>query len=137
MASRNTQLSQKQDGDYKHVEIKEVFNPFPDGNQLEQLNKLGPEYLERVFNYFEKEQDHRHSINKEEQKEVWTYRMRQDRKFFRGQIFAFILIILLMGLGTTLLFYDKNLAGLSIIFSGVIAAALGFIGKFKKTETTT
>ena len=103
--------------------------PFPPASELEHYESIYSGFTEKLMERYIKQSEHRMTL---ENKVVDS----GIKNSARGQVFAFILSIITIGIGAFLLFLNKDIYGIATII-GALATLLGvFIygNKSKKDE---
>ncbi len=95
--------------------------PIPSGAELQRYESVMPGAADRIFKMAETNQTHRHAI---EAKVVDGNVTSQAR----GQLFAFILSLVIVAAGGVLLYLGKTSTGLWLILGDVSVIATVFIG---------
>jgi uncharacterized membrane protein len=93
--------------------------PYPTPEELEQYERIHPGFTERTLNLTERETTHRHDI---ERKQVEG----PLRIAARGQLFAFVILLVLAGGGVAGTLTGHSVEGLAAIGT----AAAGIVGAF-------
>ena len=104
-------------------------SPLPPAAELERYEVIYPGFAERLMNRYEKQSDHRMAL---ETKVVES----GIKNSARGQVFAFILASMTIGIGAFLIYQNKDILGIASIL-GSLATLVGvFIygNKSKKDE---
>jgi len=86
--------------------------PLPAPQTLEAYAKIIPNGAERIMAMAEKEQEFRHELTK-------TINTRNINIESRGQIFGFILSVIIIGSGVYLTATDKQTTGLVAVIGGI------------------
>jgi len=86
------------------AQVKAHRGPLPSPEVLEKYKELSPRAIDWIFESATKEQNHRHWCDKEP--------LRQSK---RGQTFAFVLAVLVILVGSLLIYLDKSAEGLATI----------------------
>ncbi len=103
------------------VEVhKTFFGPLPPPETLEDYNRVVPGLAERIISMTERQQEHRMTLEK-------TVVGSQQKQSNRGQLFAFILTILLISCGFFLSYTGHTAAGVTIFSTTIIGVAATFI----------
>jgi uncharacterized membrane protein len=110
MSERKLSVTGSRDADRAEFSIQELHNPFPDANTLAQLEQAHAGAAERVLLYFEKEQVHRHSQDKDGFE--LTKRELELNKVRTSQRYAVELVSI--GAAFLLYFFVLALAGFSL-----------------------
>lgn len=110
-------------------------SPLPSAEILERYAKLIPDAPERFLKLVEKEQDHRFVTEDkitDTNKEIAKGKLAQIK---RGQVFGFILALIILGLGTLFVFTGHDTIAY-ILFVMSLASVIGiFVGKGKDNST--
>ena len=104
-------------------------SPLPPAAELERYEAVYPGFAERLMTRYEKQSDHRMSL---ETKVIDS----GIKNSARGQVFAFLLAIMTIGIGAFLIYLNKDILGIAAIL-GALATLVGvFIygNKSKKDE---
>jgi len=103
------------EGDEITFEMFSSFRgPMPPPEMLAHYNQIHPGFADAMLTDFVEQGKHRRSL---EEKAV-TDQLKESR---RGQVFAFILSLIIIGVGSALIFYNEKLAlGLSVIFGNLV-----------------
>lgn len=111
-------------------------SPLPSAEILEQYAKLIPDAPERFLKLVEKEQDHRFITEDtitDTNKEIAKGKLAQIK---RGQVFGFILALIILGLGTLFVFTGHDTIAY-VLFVMSLASVIGiFVGKGKDNPTS-
>jgi uncharacterized membrane protein len=108
-------------------EIHSYSGDFPDADELVKLDGAHPGTIERVLDYMDREQAHRHQMQ-----DTWTEQEREHmmeamRLFARGQVMMFLLAGGAIAGGIVLALVDAPAAGLAAIVVALASLALAFI----------
>lgn len=104
-------------------------SPFPPAAELEHYESIYPGFSEKLMERYIKQSDHRMSL---ESKVVDS----GIRNSARGQIFAFVLAMVTIIIGASLIFFNKDAVGIAAIL-GALATLVGIFiygNKSKKDE---
>ncbi|MBR4791801.1 MAG: DUF2335 domain-containing protein [Treponema sp.] len=104
-------------------------SPLPPAAELERYEKIYPGFAERLMVRYEKQSDHRMEL---ETKVIES----GIKNSARGQVFAFLLSAMTIGVGAFLIYRNKDILGIAAVLSA-LATLLGvFIygNKSKKDE---
>ena len=99
----------------------------PPPKELKEYEEILPGITERLLAVFEKQQEHRFSLEKNA---VFT----GSKRTLRGQIFAFILGAITIAGGLFLIIKDKNVQGYSLIVGSTATLAGVFIYGKRQNE---
>lgn len=97
------------------------ISPIPTADQLARYGEVRDDFPDRIMRMAENNQAHRHQL---ESRVVGG----NVRAQLLGQIFAFVISLALIGLGSWLVANDKTCIGLWLIFGDVGTVAAIFIG---------
>lgn len=86
------------------AQVRSHRGPLPSPEVLEKYKEISPRAIDWIFESATKEQNHRHWCDKEP--------LRQSK---RGQTFAFSLAVLVIVVGSILIYLDKSAEGLATI----------------------
>lgn len=114
-----------------HLLMVEQFSgPLPRPQDLAKYDETLPGAAERILVMAEKEQSHRHEMDREEARQT-DYALKADvSTIFRGQIFTFILIGFLVTATVVLLVMGLNVAAfLTFAGAAVTTLAAGIMGR--------
>ncbi|AOZ99605.1 DUF2335 domain-containing protein [Flavobacterium commune] len=112
------------------VSFKHHSGPLPDPETLTQYNQIITDGANRIMLMAEKQQNHRIEL----EKQAVTSQLSQSKK---GQIFGFIITLLIVGCGTYLAVNGHEKTGIVLIGTTLVALAGIFVlGKFKKEKST-
>ena len=89
----------------KEVSQEIYSGPLPHPDHLKKYDEIYPGAAQIILSSFEKQSDHRRAL----EKKVINSNIKNERI---GQIFAFILAILVIWIGGFLIYLGKNIAGL-------------------------
>ncbi len=119
----------------KQLEIEHSYNPFPDVDDIERINKINPDLVVKMFNYLDKEQDFRHEQSDKKNEAIISEVNTSNFTKKLGMFFAFILFMTAMLISGYLILQDKIVTG-SIFFGAVLLAAVGLFitGKVQRLE---
>lgn len=106
---------------HQRIEISQTSGPIPCAAELEKYQILYPKAAEVIFTEMEKEQNHRHSLEKSDSS--------RDTK---GQIFAFILALFVFSIGGFLVYSGSPTAGTIICGANLVTIVLAFISNKAK-----
>jgi uncharacterized membrane protein len=106
--------------------------PLPPPETLEAFNRVHPDAAEIILESFRLEGEHRRAQEEKKLQAQVDDLVREGKLASRGQIFAFILGIVAMGLGAWLTFADHEAVGAAMI--GV--PVLTFAGMFIKNRVS-
>jgi uncharacterized membrane protein len=119
--------------------VKQEIHPYGEGlsdaDQLVKLDAAHPGTIERVLDYRDREQSHRHQMQN-----AWIDREREQiaeaaRLFARAQMMTFLIAGGAIGGGTGLALLDAPAFGLAVIVLALARLALAFIwGKTRNGE---
>jgi uncharacterized membrane protein len=99
---------------------KSFCGPLPSPEALEDYNRVVPGLADRIVSMTEGQQKHRMTL----ESSMATSQQKQSQ---RGQIFAFLLTILLITCGGILAFTNHTAAGVTIFSTTIIGVAATFI----------
>lgn len=106
----------------------ELFRgPMPSPAIMEKYERLHPGATKFFFDQFQKQTEHRQSI----EKIVITGNVVSTG---RGQWMAFVLFLLVLGVGTALILMDKEVTGFILAIAGLMAELALFFYRRKKTD---
>lgn len=88
-------------------------SPFPSGETVRALERALPGAGDRAFQMAEREQAHRHMLERREQEAFW-------RGASRSQAFLFVIVVAMLGLGVLLVLKDQGTIGISMIVSDLL-----------------
>ncbi|MDQ3313582.1 MAG: DUF2335 domain-containing protein [Verrucomicrobiota bacterium] len=121
-------LRQEQFAIEQRFEGKFFSGPLPPSEELKAYADISPQFPERIFSMAEKEQSHRHGLEQRRMgAQIWLNKA--------GQIFGFVLAVLIMGLAGALLFYDKKVEGLISLAAGLGTLIGPFIYRVRRERT--
>lgn len=110
--SEQMAIKQEQFAIEQRFESRFFSGPLPPSEELKAYAEIAPQFPERIFSMAEKEQEHRHHIEKQRVRaQIWITGS--------GQIFGFLLALLIISLAGVLLFYDKKIEGLLSLAAGL------------------
>ncbi len=118
------------------MQVQESFSgPIPHPIILKGYKELVPDAPERIMQMAEQEQQHRHLVEIEMLKQnKQNIEISADANK-RSQIFAFVLVIFLISVGTIFAFMELVAVSVTIFGSTLVAVAAVFIaGKHKNKE---
>ena len=108
--------------------------PIPPPVLLKEYNAIDPSFAERIMLMAEREQTHKINIDNANialQKETAKSRHKiittQGNQILRGQIFGFVIAVLILVLAFVLIFYNYPLTGFSLIILDVAAIISAFM----------
>lgn len=113
------------------VDIQQEIHTYsaglPDADQLVKLDAAHPGTIERVLDYMDREQSHRHQTQN-----AWADRESEQlaeatRLFARAQMMMFVLAGGAIGGGIVLALRDAPASGLAVVVIAVASLALAFI----------
>ena len=87
---------------------------------MEEYNKVIPDFAERLLENFEKQSTHRMDLEKQAVR-------RGFNQSGTGQIFAFILALLIIGAGVAIILSGYEIPGTIVIGIDIIALLIAFI----------
>lgn len=126
--SEQIALRQEQFAIEQRFESRFFSGPLPPSEELKAYAEISPQFPERIFSMAEKEQDHRHDLEKRRTgAQIWITGS--------GQIFGFVLALLIIGLAGTLLFYDKKIEGLISLAAGLGTLIGPFIYRVRRDRS--
>lgn len=102
-----------------HQSLEYRSGPLPSAQELGEYEEVHPGFTDRILALTERETDHR--IAQEAKQTDATIRLAG-----RGQIFAFVIVLLLVGGGIAAILTGHSVAG----FSGLVLAAATLVGAF-------
>lgn len=112
------------------VSIKHHSGPLPDAETLTQYDSVIPNGADRIMTMAEKQQDHRIDL----EKLAVSSQLSQSRT---GQIFGFIISLVIIACGTYLAMNGHEKTGMVLIGTTLVALAGIFVlGKFTKSKST-
>ena len=82
-------------------------NLIPSPQELEQYKAVDPRFVEYFYNTAEKEQAHRHEMDKAKMKIIRKTESRAERINLWGMVFAFLSIVVCMGVSAWALYLDR------------------------------
>jgi uncharacterized membrane protein len=94
--------------------------PIPSARELLRYKDVDPDAPRIILAEFRAESAHRRKLE-------WEIVTRENRRADRGQIFALAVLVLGFLIGGTLVYFDHDIAGTSIIGADLIAAAALFL----------
>ncbi len=106
---------------HQRIEISQTSGPIPSASELERYQNLYPRAAEIIFTEMEKEQSHRHLLEK-----------RDSGRDSKGQIFAFILALFVFSIGGFLVYSGSPTAGTIICGANLVTIVLAFISNKSK-----
>ena len=92
----------------------------PPPKELKEYEEILPGITERLLTAFEKQQEHRFALEKNA---VFT----GSKRALRGQFFAFILCLLIIGTGFYLILKGKNIQGYGMVITALATLVTSFI----------
>ena len=123
-------LEQKREIVKTVVSFKHHSGPLPDPETLNQYNSIISDGANRIMVMAEKQQNHRIEL----EKKAVSSQLSQAKK---GQIFGFIITLVIVGCGTYLALNGHEKTGIILIGTTLVALAGIFVlGKFKKEKST-
>lgn len=126
--SEEMALRQEQFAIEQRFESQFFSGPLPPSSELKAYAEIAPQFPERIFSMAEKEQAHRHDIEKRRTRaQIWITGS--------GQIFGFLLALLIIGLAGGLLFYDKKIEGLISLAAGLGTLIGPFIYRVRRDRS--
>lgn len=79
----------------------------PSPQELEQYKAVDPRFLDYFFDAAKKEQAHRHEMDKQKMKVIRKSESRTERINWWGMFFAFLSIVVCMGVASWALYLDR------------------------------
>jgi len=112
------------------ISFKHHSGPLPDPETLNQYNEIISDGANRIMIMAEKQQNHRIEL----EKKAVSSQLSQAKK---GQIFGFVITLLIVGCGTHLALNGHEKTGIVLIGTTLVALAGIFVlGKFRKEKST-
>ncbi|MBD3270668.1 DUF2335 domain-containing protein [Candidatus Peregrinibacteria bacterium] len=129
MAKKKKQKNKKHHKDQRSITaVAASFSgPLPPPSILHGYENIQPGFAERIIKMAESQAEHRQGL----EKSVVNSNIENERK---GMWFAFILTIVLMGLGFYLIIDDKSTAGYFAVFGPVVFHTSNFIYNKRREE---
>lgn len=125
MSKKSRQLAERRQGEVRAtrtVSTAQLYSgPIPPAGQLAQYEDVLPGLADRIVGMAERNAAHRHSL----EKAVVEGNVRAQA---RGQVCAFILALVVLGVGCWLLIEGKTGLGLWLMLGDVLALAGVFLG---------
>lgn len=113
----------------QQVSLKVQQGPLPSPEILKQYEEIHPGATDRIFKLTEKESEHRRQI------EMQALKVNGQSLLF-GQILSFILLTLVIGAGTFLIYSGKFLVvGGGMVATALIPFVVAFLRSLFKTES--
>jgi len=111
------------------ITFDDSFLPSP--NDLREYKEINPEIVKLLIDASKNEQAHRHFIDKQKMRAINKDSSSMHNINILGMIFAFLIMVLGLGLSTYLIYLDKILTG--TIFGGatIVMAAATFLNHVK------
>jgi len=109
------------------LQAKHFEGPLPPPEQLKQYEEVSPGFAERIVQMAEKEQDFRH-------RDTDRIRGMQRKIIGRGQVFGFILSLVIILGGILLIMSDKPTSGFISILTGVATVAGPFFYRMHREK---
>lgn len=107
---------------------EEVYSgPLPHPEHLKKYDDVYPGAAKIIIETFIKQSDHRRNL----ESKVVTANVKNERL---GQIFAFVLSLIVIGCGGGLIYFGKNVAGLAAILTPLAALTGIFFGGKRKSR---
>ena len=135
IATRETQVT-TQSGLGRSVEQNLIIddNIIPSPQELEKYKEVDPRFLDYFFNTAEKEQKHRHEIDKMKMKIIRRADGKVERMNWWGMFFAFFSIVACLSVAAWALYLNRPWFAGIFAFSGLSVIASIFINSGKKTK---
>jgi len=119
-------------------QVEEIFtiddNFLPSPQELIQYKEINPDIVKLLLDASEREQIHRHFIDKQKMKVIYKDSRSMHSINILGMIFAFIVILSGLALSAYLIHLEKNTIGTIFAGSTIIIAAAIFLNHSKKRE---
>lgn len=110
-------------------------NILPSPAELQAYLMLSPDFPQYFIEVSKKEQEHRHAIEKENVEIVKEYNRSQFSLQKLGMCLAFILLILLFGIGGFMIYIGHEVIGSSAFFVSLVSTiGLFFPDRWKKSK---
>lgn len=114
--------------------IQQYQGPIPPPESLKKFDEIEPGLASRIVTMAEKNGDHLRDIQKQQ---VAHDRQKTEQEVDivkRGQLFAFILMVLFLILASVLIFTGKGIIGTIFGTVSIIAVILAFLNPLKKKK---
>lgn len=109
-------------------------NVLPPPQELQQYKDIDPRFLDYFFDTAKKEQTHRHEMDRIKLKMIRNSEGRTERINVWGMFFAFLSIVVCMGVAAWALYLDRPwLAGI-FAFSGLVTIVSIFVSGKGETK---
>lgn len=133
-SSTNPETQDKASVSMSTLSVQMNPSPLPSAEVLEQYAKLIPDAPERFLQLVEKEQEHRFITEDTVTDTNKTIAKGNLAQIKRGQIFGFILALVILGLGTLFVFTGHDTMAY-ILYAMSLASVIGvFVGKGKENS---
>lgn len=102
-------------------------NLIPPPQELEQYKAVDPRFLDYFFEAAKKEQAHRHEMDKQKMKVLRKSESRTERINWWGMFFAFLSIVVCLGVAAWALYLDRPWLASIFAFSGLVTIVSIFV----------
>jgi uncharacterized membrane protein len=115
-------------------EYESFSGPLPHPEMLAQYEQVSPGISKLICECMKGEADHRHHMEKGLLQIEADSSKRESSLFSRGQLFAFLIVVVALSLSTVLLLYGKKTEGWILAGGGLLPLALIFLRLPNKAE---
>lgn len=95
---------------------QQYAGPFPHEQMLQSYENTLPGAADRLLRYTEKNQEHRHEVEKQ-------YLKAEHQRHLLGQVMAFVVVMVVLAIGAYLVANDKKTEGFVLILVEVVGLA--------------
>ena len=92
-------------------QVSFFHGPIPSPEELKKYSDIKPELVDKICQMAESAQQHKQSLQMKREEYNAVADKRQSRIIGRGQIFCFVLLMLMLCIGVALLYVEKTIWG--------------------------